>query len=185
MRLINGPAQIFLSSIRMSGAFSKRRLHASAGFFYFIDDKFFIDFPDEKLMKNKETINGIRHGRPVFYSFKDEISDLFWVIPISSQTQKFKAIYQKKIKNGKPCDTIVFGQVLGADKVFLIQNMHLSPTYITDTYMDSRNAPVRIDRRLEAELKTKSKKVLKLYRSGYSGLIFPDVLKIEQAILNS
>lgn len=42
------------------------------GHFYFIKDQYFIDFPDTKLMQNKETVNGKTHNRPCFFL-------LFWI----------------------------------------------------------------------------------------------------------
>lgn len=39
------------------------------GHFYYIDDQYFIDFPDAYLMKNKENIDGETHDRPCFYAF--------------------------------------------------------------------------------------------------------------------
>lgn len=41
------------------------------GHFYFLKDQYFIDFPDSKLMTNKETINGIEHKRTCFYAIED------------------------------------------------------------------------------------------------------------------
>lgn len=50
-------------------------------------------------------------------------------------------------------------------------------------YLDSvANIPVRVDGRLEKELKDKAGKVLALQRKG-AKLIFPDVLSIEQKLL--
>ena len=66
------------------------------GHFYYINDQYFLDFPDDKLMQNKETVNGVAHDRPCFYAFQDNSTGLFWLIPFSSQTNKFKAIYEKK-----------------------------------------------------------------------------------------
>ena len=130
-----------------------------AGHFYFVKDEFFKDFPDQNLMRNKETVNGVKHGRPAFYIYKDGVSGLDWVIPISSQVTKFRNIYSKKTQNGKRCDTIVFGNVLGIEKVFLIQNMHpVADRYIGDEYVDSNNVPVRVEHRLGAELNSKAKK---------------------------
>ena len=39
------------------------------GKFYFIEDQYFIDFPDPLLMKNKEIIEGQPHDRACFFSF--------------------------------------------------------------------------------------------------------------------
>lgn len=150
------------------------------GHFYYLKDKYFIDFPDSYLMKNKETVNGQPHDRPCFYAFKDDSSGLYWMIPFSSQTDKYLQVYNKKILKFHQCDTIVFGEVLGYKKAFLIQNMcPVTDEYVKNEYIDSKNnIPVRIDGRLEQEIISKAKKVLALQRKGIK-LIFPDVISIE------
>ncbi|MDC3425156.1 hypothetical protein NC797_11635 [Aquibacillus sp. 3ASR75-11] len=101
------------------------------GNFYFLIDDYFIDFPDTKLMSNKETVHGIAHDRPCFYAVYDEATSIYWLVPFSSQLTKFKGIYQKKIDRYGKCDTIVFGEVLGHEKAFLIQNICAAlPSYI-------------------------------------------------------
>ncbi len=154
------------------------------GHFYYLTDKYFVDFPDSYLMTNKESVNGQLHDRPCFYSFEDEKTGLLWMIPFSSQVNKFRAVYQKKIDKYKKCDTIVFGEVLGHEKAFLIQNMcPATPEYIKNEYFDSKaNIPVRVAEPLEKELISKAKKVLVMQRKGYK-LIFPDVIKIENELL--
>ena len=63
---------------------------------------------------------------------------LFWVIPISSQVSKYTAIYNNKLQRHGKCDTIVFGDVVGHRKAFLIQNMcPVTPKYIKDEYSKS------------------------------------------------
>ena len=47
------------------------------GHFYYLNDQYFIDFPDPQLMQNKETINGQLHDRPCFYAFQDDNTGLF------------------------------------------------------------------------------------------------------------
>ncbi|MDQ0194431.1 type III toxin-antitoxin system CptIN family toxin [Paenibacillus wynnii] len=155
------------------------------GNFYFVHDKYFIDFPDNKLMSNKETIAGVEHNRPCFYSFVDVKTGINWFIPISSQVKKFQGIYNKKILAGKVVDTIVFGFVMGNKKAFLIQNMFpVTQNYIFNEYIDSvTKAPVTINEKLKKELNSKGKKVLGLHRKGIF-LIFPDVLKIETQLLD-
>ena len=153
------------------------------GHFYYITDQYFIDFPDPYLMQNKENLNGQAHDRPCFYAFEDTTCGIYWMIPFSSQTHKFKKIYSSKIQTYHRCDTIVFGEVLGHKKAFLIQNMcPIIDEYIKNEYIDSNtNIPVRIDGMLEQELLSKAKKILALQRKG-SKLIFPDVLKIENEL---
>ena len=158
-----------------------------SGHFYFFNDDYFIDFPDDNLMKNKETINGQVHGRPSFYAFQDPKTLLYWMIPISSQLPKFKKLYNEKTANGKPCDTIVFGDLLGHEKAFLIQNMcPILPKYIDNEYIDARiNIPAKINGALEKDIIQKAKKILALVRHGNAFLIKPDVLKIEKELLDS
>lgn len=155
------------------------------GHFYYIEDSYFVDFPESYLMKNKETINGQVHDRPCFYTFQDTSTGIYWMIPFSSQVSKFKKIYKSKIQKYKRCDTIVFGEVLGHEKAFLIQNMcPIMPKYMKNEYIDSKaNVPVRVNGVLEKELKEKASKVLALQRKG-SKLIFPNVLEIESKLIN-
>lgn len=157
----------------------------NAGRFYYIKDQYFIDFPDDKLMRNKENVNGQPHDRHCFYAFRDSSTGLYWMIPFSSQVDKFRGYYNSKIVRYGRCDTIAFGEVLGFEKAFLIQNMcPVTEKYIKNEYIDGRTSvPVRIDGRFEAELIGKAKKVLALQRKGIK-LIFPDVLKIEEALLS-
>lgn len=111
-----------------------------AGHFYYIDDSYFVDFPDSYLMKNKETVNGQVHDRPCFYAFQDNSTGIYWMIPFSSQISKFKKIYNRKMRKYKRCDTIVFGEVLGHEKVFLIQNMcPITSKYIKMNILIKRN----------------------------------------------
>jgi hypothetical protein len=156
----------------------------STGHFYYLTDQYFIDFPDDKLMRNNEMINGKPHDRPCFYAYLDSKTGLYWMIPFSSQVGKFKAIYMKKTQNGRRCDTIVFGEVLGHEKAFLIQNMcPVTKKYIKNQYIDAKfNIPVRVDGVLERELIEKAKRVLALQHNGVN-LIFPDVLAIEAKLL--
>ena len=92
--------------------------------FYFLSDQYYSDFPDDRLMKNKDMIDGHPHSRPCFFAFPDtKIPAIYWIVPISSQYEKFKRIEQDKIKEYGQCNTIRFGMVLGRNTAFLIQNM--------------------------------------------------------------
>jgi len=154
------------------------------GHFYFINDQYYIDFPDPYLMKNKETISGVMHGRPCFFSFWDINKKIYWVIPISSKISKYKKIYQNKIKKYSICDTIVFGDVLGKQKAFLIQNMcPITSKYVSSEYIDPKaKIPVQLNGALEKDLIRSSRRVLALIRKG-NNLVFPNVLKIEAELL--
>lgn len=69
------------------------------GHFYYLNDQYFIDFPDTKLMQNKETINGQAHDRPCFYAFQDANTGLYWMIPFSSRVPSLPKYMSKKFKN--------------------------------------------------------------------------------------
>lgn len=154
------------------------------GHFYYLNDQYFVDFPDSQLMQNKENVNGQPHDRPCFYAFKDNNTGLYWLIPISSRIDKYSVLYSNKLSKYDRCDTIVFGNVLGHKKAFLIQNMcPATENYIASEYIDRNNQmPVRINEKLEKELVAKAKRVLSLQRRGIN-LIFPNVLKIETKLL--
>lgn len=156
------------------------------GHFYYITDQYFIDFPDDYSMKNKEADeNGEAHDRPCFYAFKDTETGLYWMIPFSSQVGKYKKIYNKKIGKYGRCDTIVFGNVLGHTKAFLIQNIcPILPEYVKNEYYDKiANIPVRVSGDFEKRLKEKAERVLNLQRHGKK-LIFTNVLEIESKLLD-
>lgn len=154
------------------------------GYFYFLSDDYFIDFPDPFIMENKEMVDGELHDRPCFYAFKDSSTNIYWMIPFTSKTDKFKYEYEKKIKKYGKCDTITFGEILGHEKAFLIQNMcPIIEKYIKNQYIDSTdNIPVKLNGVFEKELIQKAKRVLRLTRQG-TKLVFPDILKIESQLL--
>jgi hypothetical protein len=154
------------------------------GHLYFLKEKYFSEFPDPFLEKNKEILNGEYHNRPCFYAFIDNETGLFWLIPFSSKLDKYRKIYRAKIKRNKKCDTIVFGNVMGEEKAFLIQNMcPATDEYIESEYFDHlSNSPITLSLLLESELIQKAKSTLSLQRRGRK-LIFPDVLKIEKMLL--
>jgi hypothetical protein len=84
------------------------------GQFCFISEQYYIDFPDKHLMRNREAIDGVVHRRPCFFVFPDRMHDkLFWLVPISSKYNKFKALHDKKTERYGKCNTICFGKVLG------------------------------------------------------------------------
>ena len=153
------------------------------GYFYYLTNQYFIDFPDPKLMTNKEAIDGQAHDRPCFYAFKDEKTGLHWMIPFSSQIDKFSRIHDNKMKKFGKCDTILFGNVLGYKKAFLIQNMcPATKDYIKNQYfINNTTVPVQLDGKFKKELIKAAKKVLHLHKIG-KPLIFPDVLEIEKKL---
>ena len=65
--------------------------------FYFLSEKYYLHFPDDKLMRNKEMEEGKPHNRPCFFAFSDEnYPEIKWIVPISSRCEKYKKLYKIK-----------------------------------------------------------------------------------------
>jgi hypothetical protein len=145
---------------------------------YFLSDQYYCDFPDEKLMKNKDMIDGVPHSRPCFFAFPDsKIAEIYWIVPISSKYEKYKRLEQEKIKKYGRCNTIRFGTVLGRETAFLIQNMCPATEKYLTAYIDKNKCPIRIDGRVAADVEKSARNVLAIAKRG-AKVIFPDVFKI-------
>ena len=66
--------------------------------FYIIRDEFFKDMSDPYLKRNKG------ENRSHYYCFQDTDDGIYWMIPLSSQIEKYKKIMQKRENAGKTCD---------------------------------------------------------------------------------
>lgn len=150
------------------------------GMFYFISDQYYVDFPDPYLMQNHEEENGKAHNRPCFYAIKDTETQLLWMVPISSQIDKYKKIAANKVEKFGRCDTIVFCDVAGIERAFLLQNMFpVSEKYISNIYLNVRTRkPVRLTFENQSTILRAFRKVYARMRRGMK-LVFPDVLAIE------
>jgi len=151
-------------------------------YFYFIKDEFYTFIDDPFLMKNKE--NGCK--RPCFLAIKTD-NKIIWMIPVSSKTEKFEKIYKRKVDKYGYCNTIVLGKLLGRDCAFLIQNMFpITEKFIESQYIQkSNNVPVRIENNIASEIIIKFKNVLALTRKGAKGLVFPNIIEIENKLKES
>ena len=149
---------------------------------YFLSNQYYEDFPDDKLMKNKDTIEGIPHSRPCFFAFPDtRIPEIYWIVPISSKYKKYRRIEQEKIRKYGRCNTIRFGTVLGRDTAFLIQNMCPATEKYLIPYIDKNNQPIRIDGRVADDVERNARNVLAIAKRG-AKVIFPDVFEIFQGL---
>lgn len=149
---------------------------------YFLSGQYYLDFPDDKLMKNKDVIQGVPHNRPCFFAFHDsKISDILWIVPISSRVEKFKQLEQEKIKKYGRCNTIRFGTVLGRETAFLIQNMCPATKKYLTAYIDKNNQPIRIDDRVAADVEKNARIVLGMAKRG-AKVIFPNVFIIYRGL---
>ena len=106
VRLIRGRVQIM--GHRLCGALFSWRLTMELYSFYFIQDTYFQVFTDPYLMRNHKVKGSKQANRPYFFSFRDEETGLFWMIPVSSQIEKYEIIYQRKLRRIGKCETIMF-----------------------------------------------------------------------------
>jgi len=153
------------------------------GRFCFLADQYYKDFPDEYLMRNKEVVDGVLRDRPCFFAFQErETPEIFWLVPISSNYTKYKALYDKKVERYKKCNTIRFGKVLGKQAAFLIQNMcPVTERYIREVYIDKNGVAIQIDGRIAQDIIANAREVLAISKRG-AKIIFPDVNIIHKAL---
>ena len=101
----------------------------SAGYFYHVTDEYFAMAGESTLMSNYE--NG--GYRPHFFAVRDSSnSDIFWMVPVSSQYNKYKALHDQMVAKFHRCTKIVLGKCGGRDAAYLIQNAFP----ITSDYLD-------------------------------------------------
>ena len=136
------------------------------GHFYYIKDEFYEALPHCNLMTNKPDDASGQHGRPCHYCFAAD--DVYWMVPISSQVDKFKRIYNHKMEKRGECDGIVFGFVNGKNKAFLIQNAFpITQEYIDREYfIEKGKVPATVNDRVSDEINKYVRKVIRLYKRG-------------------
>ena len=106
------------------------------------------------------------------------------MIPVTSQVEKYRKIYTQKIKKFKRCDNLVFAKFLNKEAVFLIQNIFpITDKYILNQYVDKNGNAVEISYKLSFEIRKKAKHIVRGVRLGIKGLVFSDILKIEEMLI--
>ena len=155
-----------------------------SGRFCFLSDKYYEDFQDKFLMRNKEVVDGVAHDRPCFFVFQDSVTpEILWLVPISSNYAKYKVLHDKKVEKYKKCNTIRFGEVLGKQAAFLIQNMcPVTQAYIREVYVDKNGIEIQIDGRIAHDVIANAREVLAITKRG-AKIIFPDVNAIHKVLL--
>ena len=133
------------------------------GYSYHIKDEFFDLVQDKYLMSNKEQGN----YRPHYYAIQDKKNPkIYWMIPISSQADKYKGIIEKKKKRYGKCNTIVIGLFAGKENAFLIQNAFPVIEKYFDHIHTIQEQPVTIHKKLDKLLVENLNEVLAMYNRG-------------------
>lgn len=112
-------------------------------------------------MANKETTADGLHRRPCFYATQDiKNKNIYWMIPISSQIEKYKEILKQKLKRYPSYDGLEFGYVQGREAAFLLQNIcPVTEKYVVEKYIDEHTGKeVSIPNDLKRKIDAKSKK---------------------------
>ena len=130
--------------------------------FYIIKDIFFEDMADPYLKGNKAG------NRPHYYCFEDTNTGIYWMIPLSSQIDKYKRIVEKKEKVGKPCDILHIVKLDDSrQSVFLIQDMFpITDGYIEREYTIAGNHLMLTSEHTVKEIEQKAKKVMGMLKRG-------------------
>lgn len=156
------------------------------GHFYFIQDRYFTDFPSDRIPQNKKHDTQNSGYRPFFCAFEDKLDkDIYWFVPVTSKIEKYSIIAAKKQAKYGDCITIRFGRIMGSISAFLIQNMiPVSRNYLVGEYIDKNSGfPVRTSDKTTKDVIYKSKEVFRLHRRGM-GVILPDVDIIKKCLAN-
>jgi hypothetical protein len=153
-------------------------MHIRPGHVYYVDDSFFEDAMDPTLMQNKGN-----RKRPLYYCSRDEQTGLLWLVPMSTQTEKYKAIYDKNIARYGRCLTIVFDMFDGKLNAFLLQNMApVLEKYITSVH-SRRGIPVTVHSKTQEIIETNIKELLKL-RHANLRVVFTDIEGVKERMLS-
>ena len=153
----------------------------------FIKDTFYERFKSCGLLVNKESLDGEKHRRPCCYSFKleNDRNNILWVIPVSSQIDKYQKEYKKSMDKYGICDNVSFGYILGRQVAFLPQNLFpVTEEYISNIYIDKNtDLPVKIQDRLCSELNAKARKKIRYNQRG-KPFGMSDVVAIYDELVN-
>ncbi|APC50359.1 hypothetical protein BME96_18935 (plasmid) [Virgibacillus halodenitrificans] len=131
-------------------------------YIYTISDKFFAEYPDPSLKFNKDG------GRPHYYAFEGKENDqILWMIPMSTKTDKFESIIEKRESQGKPSDIAHVCKVGSKKSAFVIQDMFpITKNYIRDNYK-IKGEPLKLVAKKDIEaINQKAKKIHSLIQKG-------------------
>lgn len=139
------------------------------GKFYFLSDEYCEKFSKHGVMANKEIDSDGLHRRPCFYSIQDiKDKNIFWMIPISSQIDKYEKILEDKLKRYKDYDGLEFGFVQGRKAAFLLQNIcPVTQKDVVEKYIDkSTGKDVTIPNDVKRRIDAKARKIINKYYQG-------------------
>lgn len=151
-------------------------MKVQTGYLYHIKDEFFDKINNQGLMINHEN----DHSRPSYFAIKDK--EILWFIPLSTKTEKYKNIINKKIAKYGTCKTILIKKIADKEQVILIQNAF--PTL--EKYVKSKHTIdgkiVKMPDVVKKEVINDFKYMLSLKKSGLN-LFFTNIDEIKKIML--
>ena len=178
MRVINGWVESIPRDHSLtSGFYLLEELIMVINGFYVLKDNFFELVNDPFLKDNK-------HGnRPFYYCLKEEdsLTEMYWMIPLSSKIEKYSHIITEKELRNKPTDGLYICELPNNRKsVFLIQDMFpVLERFVERDYTLGSNHLLLVKEHDISTINKKAKRVIKLIKRGIKLTpTSPDVLKI-------
>ena len=168
-------SKVYPPPVMVEDFLTKGRICMKKTGFYIIKDSFFDDMNEPYLKGNKEG------NRPHYYCFEDSVTQLYWMIPLSSRIDKYKKIMDNKKKAGKPCDIIHIVKLDDdRESAFLIQDMFpITEEYIEREYTIAGNHLMLTSEHTVKTIEQKARKVMGMLKRGVKfTLTQPDVMKM-------
>ena len=154
-------------------------MEIQTGYAYHVKDIYFNKAKDKYLMQNKEQGS----YRPILYCVEDKENGILWMVPISSQYDKYAKIRKKILDKGKPCKGIVLGEYDGQRAVYLPQNMFPVTFEYLDHVHTKNGNPIPVKKELQKVIKKNVKSLLALNAKGLQ-VTFTDINKLKALMLH-
>lgn len=125
-------------------------------------------------------------NRPHYYCFQDTDDGIYWMIPLSSQIEKYKKIMQKRENAGKTCDILHIVKLGNKrESVFLIQDMFpITEKYVEREYTIGGNHFMLTSEHVVKEVERKARKVMGMLKHGVKFTpTQPDVIVMLEKLL--
>lgn len=151
-----------------------------SGCLYFVSNDFFAKIRDPYLKVNYNNTK-----RPHYFAVRDKSTGLYWFVPCSSKTEKYKMLIQKRQKEHRPTDTIKIVSIFDKPRALLFQDMFpIIEIYIDGIYVKGGQVVRIADPRLIQALEKNAHKIIGLLRRGVRFTpTQPDAIRIEQIML--
>ena len=130
-------------------------------------------------------INYEHTQRPHYFAFKESKTSLYWLVPCSTQVNKYRSIIQKRREQNKSTYGLIIIKIQGNESALLFQDMFpIIEKYIQAPYVRGGQAVRIYDPKTINSLESNAKTVILLLRRGTRFTpTQPDILRIEKLML--